>query len=217
MRYANVYISPSGLNKKIGDEMDELRKKLNAGSLYYVKKKNGKIVIRQAHFYSCLKTEKAMPFVDFEDNDIDEVIAPVPTYEELQELKAQQAEYKEYCCCQKNEALLLENARLKERDKIYSELAENLLCIEENKWYNLVENGTKEQRINFIKEKEKHSLLSAIDKISKLKGLLKECYTIVDTRMLNLRGLYNTDNLEVYKRESERLKKILAKIEEVLK
>lgn len=73
------------------------------------------------------------------------------------------------------QALKEENTRLKERDKIYSELAENLLCIEEEKWYNLVENGTKEQRINFLKEKEKHSLLSAIDKIYKLKGLLKEC------------------------------------------
>lgn len=51
----------------------------------------------------------------------------------------------------------------------------------------------------------------------RLKELLKECYTVVDTRMLNLRGLYNTDNLEVCKRESERLKKLLTKIEAVLK
>lgn len=41
--------------------------KLKAGELYYVKKKNGKIVIRQAHLYSCLRTENSMPFVDFED------------------------------------------------------------------------------------------------------------------------------------------------------
>lgn len=56
---------------------------------------------------------------------------PLPRLEELKELKTQLSEHKDYCCCQKNEALLLENARLKERDKIYSELAENLLCIEE--------------------------------------------------------------------------------------
>ena len=51
----------------------------------------------------------------------------------------------------------------------------------------------------------------------KMKCLLKECYTVVDTRMINLRGLYNTDDLDVYKRESERLKKLLTKIEEILK
>lgn len=38
---------------------------------------------------------------------------PLPRLEEWQVLKAQLAEHKEYCCCQKNEALLLENARLK--------------------------------------------------------------------------------------------------------
>ena len=52
------------------------------------------------------------------------------------------------------QALKEENARLKERDKIYSELAENLLCIEEEKWCDLVENGTKEQRIDFLLKTE---------------------------------------------------------------
>lgn len=51
----------------------------------------------------------------------------------------------------------------------------------------------------------------------RIKELLKECYTVVDTRMLNLRGLYNTDNLEVYKRKSEHLKKLLINIEDALK
>ena len=67
--------------------MTDLTKKLKAGELYYVKKKNGKIVIRQAHLYSCLRTENSMPFVDFEDNDIEKVIAPVPSYDEWQQLK----------------------------------------------------------------------------------------------------------------------------------
>ena len=64
--------------------MTELTEKLRAGELYYVKKKNGEIVIRQAHLYSCLRTENAMPFVDFEDNDVEKVIAPVPSYDEWQ-------------------------------------------------------------------------------------------------------------------------------------
>lgn len=66
------------------------------------------------------------------------VLAEVPTYEELQslesdrlakkegeeiiaelenenkKLKSQLAEHKDYCCCAKNEVLVLENARLKE-------------------------------------------------------------------------------------------------------
>lgn len=140
--------------------------KLDAERLYYVKKKNGDVCTRQSHLFSTLKTEKAVPFIDFDDDDIEKVLAPVPSYEELQALKE-------------------ENTRLKERDKIYSELAENLLCIEEEKWYNLVENGTKEQRINFLKEKEKHSLLSAINKIFKLKGLLKECQPYIKSEKEN--------------------------------
>lgn len=67
--------------------MIDLTEKLKAGELYYVKKKNGKIVIRQSHLYSCLRTENSMPFVDFEDNDIDKVLASVPSYKEYQRLK----------------------------------------------------------------------------------------------------------------------------------
>ena len=136
--------------------MTDLTEKLNAGRLYYVKKKNGKIVIRQAHLYSCLITEKATPYVDFDDNDIEKVMAAVPSFEEWQ-------------------------------DSIFN--------------FNILK-----MSLNGFEKRER-----------RLKGLLKECYTIVDTRMLNLRGLYNTDNLEVYKRESERLKKLLTKIVEVLK
>lgn len=56
--------------------------KLDAERLYYVKKKNGDICTRQSHLFSTLKTEKAIPFVDFEDNDIEEVLAPVPEYDQ---------------------------------------------------------------------------------------------------------------------------------------
>lgn len=59
---------------------------LTADKLYYVKKKNGDVCIRQARLFSTLKTEKAMPFVDFDDDDILEVLEPVPSYIEFQEL-----------------------------------------------------------------------------------------------------------------------------------
>lgn len=88
--------------------------KLDAERFYYVKKKNGDVCIRQSHLFSTLKTEKAVPFVDFDDDDIEKILAPVPTYQDLQRLKAQLAEHKEYCCCAKNEVLVLENANLKE-------------------------------------------------------------------------------------------------------
>lgn len=74
--------------------MNDLTEKLNAGRLYYVKKKNGKIVIRQAHLYSCLRTENATPYVDFDDNDIEKVLAPVPSYNEVQALKEENARLK---------------------------------------------------------------------------------------------------------------------------
>jgi hypothetical protein len=66
-------------------EMTENNIKLEVGRLYYVKKLNGDIVIREACIYSTLRTEKAIPFVDFEDRDIIEVIAPIPAYEQIQD------------------------------------------------------------------------------------------------------------------------------------
>lgn len=56
--------------------------KLDAEKLYYVKKKNGDVCIRQSHLFSTLKTEKAVPFVDFDDDNIEEVLAPVPEYKQ---------------------------------------------------------------------------------------------------------------------------------------
>lgn len=59
---------------------------LTANKLYYVKKKNGDVCIRQAHLFSTLKTEKALSFVDFDDDDILAVLAPVPAYDQFVEL-----------------------------------------------------------------------------------------------------------------------------------
>lgn len=109
--------------------MTELTEQLRAGELYYVKKKNGEIVIRQAHLYSCLRTEKAMPFVDFEDNDVEKVIAPVPSYDEYLESESHCAVYSEV-----NKSLKKENAQLKELLKecmpYFNELVEKQLKLE---------------------------------------------------------------------------------------
>lgn len=59
---------------------------LTADKLYYVKKKNGDVCMRQAHLFSTLKTENAMLFVDFDDDDILAVLAPVPTYDQFPRL-----------------------------------------------------------------------------------------------------------------------------------
>lgn len=76
-------------------KQNDLADGLSAGRFYYVRKKKGKIVIRQAHLYSCLKTEKAIPFVDFDDNDIEKVLAPVPNYEEVKEFVEEDEKLKE--------------------------------------------------------------------------------------------------------------------------
>lgn len=58
--------------------------KLEPEKLYYVKKQNGEICIRKTYLYSSIKTERYVLFVDFDNEDIIEVISPVPSYEELQ-------------------------------------------------------------------------------------------------------------------------------------
>lgn len=129
-----------------------------------------------------------------------EILAPIPTYDEYKAMQAELAEHRHYCCCSENEVMQLKLAEMEEKNKIWDELAENLLCLEEGNWENLVKNGTKEQRLDFLKRKEKYSLLAILGKyeqlkkelesarwyqtvqnedIGKLRGLLKECKNIV--------------------------------------
>lgn len=67
--------------------MNKLTKKLNPEDFYYVEKENGDICIKQANLYASLKAENPALYVDFDDNDIKEVISSVPSYEEFQNLK----------------------------------------------------------------------------------------------------------------------------------
>lgn len=74
--------------------MSDLTDKLDAERLYYVKKKNSDVCIRQSHLFSTLKTEKVIPFVDFDDDDIEEVLAPVPSYDEYKAMQEELDEFK---------------------------------------------------------------------------------------------------------------------------
>ena len=133
------------------------------------------------------------------------VLAPIPTYNEYKAMQAELAEHRRYCCCSENEVMQLKLAKMEEKNKIWDELAENLLYLEEGNWENLVKNGTKEHRLDFLKRKEKYSLLAILDKyeklkkelesarwyqtaqnedIGKLRGLLKECLPIVSAEIM---------------------------------
>lgn len=73
--------------------MTDLTEKLEAGRSYYVRYPNGSIEIDTAYEWIGKRGEH---FIDFdEDNSGDEqALAPVPSYEELQELKEENARLK---------------------------------------------------------------------------------------------------------------------------
>lgn len=48
------------------------------------------------------------------ENDIDEVIAPVPSYGEYKAMQEQIAEHRHYCCCSENEVMQLKLAEMEE-------------------------------------------------------------------------------------------------------
>lgn len=124
-------------------------------------------------------------FIKTYDYVIEKILAPVPTYQEYLDSEAHCAVYSE------------ENKRLKEENEILSVLSERLLCLEEEKWYNLVKKGTKEQQLDFLRNKEKYSFLALSNKYLELRQLLKECkeffeeenpkdFTVISERMDDL-------------------------------
>lgn len=150
----------------------------------------------------------------------------------IKDIQAELAEHRHYCCCEENEVMRLKLAEMEEKNKIWDELAENLLCLEEQNWENLVKNGTKEQRLDFLKRKEKYSLLAILGKyeqlkkelesarwyqtvqnedIGKLRRLLKECLPIVSAEIMTwqIRG-----GEESYKRGQDLLTRINATLGE---
>lgn len=123
---------------------------------------------------------------------IEQILAPVPTYDEYKAMQAELAEHRRYCCCEENEVMRRKLAEMEEKNKMWDELAENLLCLEEQNWENLVKNGTKEQRLDFLKRKEKYSLLAILDKYEQLKKELESArwyQTVQNEDIGKLRGL----------------------------
>ena len=45
---------------------------------------------------------------------IEQIIAPVPTYDEYKAMRAELAEHRHYCCCSENEAMRLKLAEMEE-------------------------------------------------------------------------------------------------------
>ncbi len=187
--------------------------KLDWNKFYYIKLISGEICIdyaNGAYFVNGKPQEITMDYTT--DEDVKQILAPVLSYDEYKAIQEELAEHRHYCCCMENEVMRLDKAKLEEeieslrqKNKMWAELAENLLYLEEGNWENLVKNGTKEQRLDFLKRKEKYSLLAILDKyeklkkelesarwyqtaqnedIGKLRGLLKECLPIVSAEIM---------------------------------
>ena len=109
-----------------------------------------------------------------------EPICLVPTYDEYKAMQEQLNKEGTWYTEISYKKLEKENARLKERDEVFSVLIENLHGLQQEKWYDLVEHGTREQRLDFLRNTEKHTLFGAIDKNMQLMNLLKECQEIIE-------------------------------------
>lgn len=167
--------------------------KLDWNKFYYIKLTSGEICIDYAHGAYFIKGKPQEITMDYTtDNDVKQILAPVPTYDEYKAIQKELAEHRRYCCCSENEVMQLKLAEMEEKNKIWDELAENLLCLEEQNWENLVKNGTKEQRLDFLKRKEKYSLLAILGKYEQLKKELESArwyQTVQNEDIGKLRGL----------------------------
>lgn len=96
--------------------MSDLTKKWKAGKLpcdddnhewlaYYIKQKDGFI-----HADSYWRGQWGTA----DRNSIEQILAPVPTYDEYKAMWAELAEHQHYCCCNENEVLRLKLAEMEE-------------------------------------------------------------------------------------------------------
>lgn len=176
---------------------DWLNNKLQAGSFWFVETEDSNpepMVVDMDGDFNDYEGNYYRP--SFSNGKL-KVLAPVPSYDEYKAIQEELAEHRHYCCCMENEVMRLDKAKLEEENKnlssqnkhlsdliadqdkeigslrqknqIWAELAENLLCLEEKNWENLVLNGTKEQRLDFLKHKEKYSILAALGEYQKMK------------------------------------------------
>lgn len=90
--------------------MSDLTAKWKAGELghgtFYVRLFTGAVVVD-------VFDANPLRFTLYE-NDIDEVLAPVPNYDEYKAMQAELAEHQQYCCCSENEFMQLKLAEMEE-------------------------------------------------------------------------------------------------------
>lgn len=63
---------------------------------------------------------------------IEQILAPVPTYDEYKAMQKELAEHRRYCCCSKNEVMQL---KLAEMEELLKECKEWFECFAWNKEY----------------------------------------------------------------------------------
>lgn len=92
--------------------------KLDWNKFYYIKLTSGEICIDYAHGAYFIKGKPQEITMDYTtDNDVKQILAPVPTYDEYKAIQEELAEHRHYCCCMENEVMRLELAKLEEENK----------------------------------------------------------------------------------------------------
>lgn len=92
--------------------------KLDWNKFYYIKLTSGEICIdyaNGAYFVNGKPQEITMDYTT--DNDVKQILAPVPSYDEYKAIQEELAEHRHYCCCMENEVMRLELAKLEEEIK----------------------------------------------------------------------------------------------------
>ena len=89
--------------------------KLDWNKFYYIKLTSGEICIDYAHGAYFIKGKPQEITMDYTtDNDVKQILAPVPTYDEYKAIQKELAEHRHYCCCMENEVMRLDKAKLEE-------------------------------------------------------------------------------------------------------
>lgn len=98
--------------------------KLDWNKFYYIKLTSGEICIDYAHGAYFIKGKPQEITMDYTtNNDVKQILAPVPTYDEYKAIQEELAEHRYYCCCMENEVMRLKLAEMEEKNKIWDELA----------------------------------------------------------------------------------------------
>lgn len=141
--------------------------KLDWNKFYYIKLTSGEICIDYAHGAYFIKGKPQEITMDYTtNNDVKQILAPVPTYDEYKAMQEELAEHRHYCCCMENEVMRLDKAKLEEeiaklKEKIKKK-EELIQCLGSN-----------------IDELDVKKMVLIIEN-NKLSGLLKECIYILN-------------------------------------